>query len=102
MSDWADEKAREVHRAITWRSCAESGGCIDMMARCYCLDEQRIIAAALRAALEAERAACWKIAENAADDDERGDSPYDNGAGRCGYGMACRDIAAAIAARKAP
>ena len=57
MSDWADEKAQELHRGISGRSCAEGGDCVDMMARCYCLDEQRVIAIALREAVKAERGA---------------------------------------------
>lgn len=55
-------------------------------------------ALAAEAALAAERERCAKIADDNADNDSRGDSPYDNGAGSCGYRKACYDIAAAIRA----
>ena len=61
MKDVKDT-ARRLHAAISMRSCASGGDCIDMMARCYCLDEQEYIAAAITAAVEAERAACEEIA----------------------------------------
>lgn len=60
--------------------------------------EARALAA--EAALAAERERCAKIADDNADNDSRGDSPYDNGAGSCGYRKACYDIAAAIRAQE--
>lgn len=58
--------------------------------------EARALAA--EAALAAERERCALIADDNADNDSRGDSPYDNGAGSCGYRKACYDIASAIRA----
>lgn len=56
----------------------------------------RAVAAEIRAAVAAERERCAKIAEDASDNNSRGDAPWDNGAGAMGYSTACRDIAEAI------
>lgn len=39
---------------------------------------------------------CAKLADTQADEDSRGDSPYDSGAGSVGYRLACRDIESSI------
>jgi len=39
---------------------------------------------------------CAKIADTQSDENRRGDSSYDNGAGSMGYSLACRDIESAI------
>lgn len=47
----------------------------------------------------AERGACAKVAEEAADDSSDANNEYDGGSGACGYSMACHRVAAAIRAR---
>ena len=49
MSDEIEGRAREIHKSISSRTCADDGNCRDDMARCYCLDEIKEISAALRA-----------------------------------------------------
>ena len=49
MSDAIEDRAREIHKSISSRTCADDGNCRDDMARCYCLDEIKEISAALRA-----------------------------------------------------
>jgi hypothetical protein len=63
--------------------------------------QMREIQAKLAQAVEAEREACAKLAESNADNDSRGDCPWDGGAGGMGYRRACYDIEQAIRARSA-
>ena len=90
MSDY-HETARGLHKLISGRSCAQGGDCTDALARCYCLDEIKIIEAVLVAAVEDERAACEVITDEEIERPARRDGMLDAGL----------RIKARIAARKA-
>lgn len=60
------------------------------------------VRAVLEFALAHERDACAKLAADNSDNDSRGDSPWDNGAGSSGYRTACYDLEEAIKARGKP
>ena len=59
-------EARKLHRMLSPRSCATETDCVDQMARCYCLDEIKMIDAALRQFASVARAKALEEAEGIA------------------------------------